>query len=226
MSLRESLGLEHRPSRVRTYRGQSVTGPAGIASRRSLVSTVASQNGMNVYSSGRALVRYLAEEDKTMLERAARLLRGSVWRDTDGLMTWWRLSSRMVGKHADGYAEWNTRNGASHDSDDGGGTHEIEGDTMLDQFLVHRSVRTETLLAWINAVCEQEDDNERRICRTENENEGFNLNGVPASDETLCYVGETITSISYRPKDEWLSSVRKHWDKEEWADECAPVEDQ
>ena len=224
MSLRESLSLEHRPDRVRTHRGQSVSGPAGIASRRSLVSTVSSQNGMDVYSSGRALVRYLAEEDNTMLERAARLLRGSVWRDTDGLTTWWRLSNRMVRKHAEGYAEWNTRNGASHDND-GGGTIEIEGDTMLDQFLAHRSVRTETLMAWINAVCNQEDDNERRICRTDNENEGFNLNGVPASDETQCYLGETISSISYRSKDKWLPYVREHWDREEWADECAPDED-
>jgi len=114
MSLRESMGLEHNPSRVRMWNGRSQTGPAGIADRRSLVSTVAGQKGMNVYVSGRALVRYLAENDPIMLEDAARLIRRGVWRDREGIARWWALSNDMLEKHEKDYAEWNTRNGAAH----------------------------------------------------------------------------------------------------------------
>ena len=216
MSLRESMGLEHNPSRVSYYRGRPSTGPAGIASRRSLVSTVAGQRGMDPYISGRALVRYLAETDPIMLEDAARLLRRGVWRNRDGVARWWALSNDMLEKHEMDYAEWNTRNGAAHPGF-GDGPDEIEGETMLDQFLGHVSVRTGSLADWIDAVC-----GDSTPCRIEQENHGFTLNGVEGTDETLCYVDETIRAVDYRPKTEWLNRVKNDWFDEKWVEECAP----
>lgn len=223
MSLRESMGLEHNPNRVSSYRGVSQTGPDGIASKRSLVSTVAGQRGMDPYISGRALVRYLAETDPIMLEDAARLIRRGVWRTREGLARWWALSNDMLEKHEKAYAEWNTRNGASHPGF-GDGPEEIEGDTMLDQFLDHVSVRTGSLADWIDAVCDLENDNARRGCRTENGNNGFTLNGIEATDKTLCYVNRSIGAIDYRPKKEWLQFVKSYWFDGEWEDECAAEE--
>ncbi len=112
MSLRESLGLSHRPDRVRTYNGRNLTGPDGVASDRGLSGTIVRQNGMNDYLSGRALVRYLAEEDPGMLRQCARHLGNSVWRDDRGIWDWWRLMDKMQRKHRDSYREWNKAHGA------------------------------------------------------------------------------------------------------------------
>jgi len=75
---------------------------------------------------------------------------------------------------------------------------------MLDQFLDHISVRTESLADWIDAVC---DDDLRRRCRTTNENHGFTINGVEATDETRCYVNNSVGNNDYLHKSFWLTVV-------------------
>ena len=107
----------------------------------------------------------------------------------------------------------------------GDGPEEIEGETMLDQFLDHVSVRTGSLADWIDAVCTEGSDRDKLRCRTQNGNNGFTLNGIEATDETLCYVNEILELDDWRHKRDWLPNVRGHWFDEKWADECAPEDE-
>ena len=223
MSLREEMGLDHSPhNRCTDWENRRC-----IGNKRSLVSTAMGQSGMDVYASGRALVRYLALHDPFALEDAARLLHRGVGRTREGLARWWRWTDVMLSRHEEAYAEWNTRNGFPHDGFGGDDEIEIDGETMLDQFLVHPSVRRETLIGWIDFVCDEDAWPDEATCRANNSSHGYTLNGIAATSVTDCYVAESLKyDIRIQPERRygWLPGASNRWQERKYAEECPETE--
>ncbi|MCY3623413.1 MAG: hypothetical protein OXH68_17110 [Gammaproteobacteria bacterium] len=92
------------------------------------------------------------------------------------------------------------------------GSFSVSPNNMLGQFLSHNSVRADTLDDWVDRVCADiEDEDEETTCRRENDNAGFYVEGIAATEKTGCYVETTIRSQLSNERKTWLRKLVTLW---------------
>lgn len=103
------------------------------------------------------------------------------------------------------------------------GSFSVSPNNMLGQFLSHNSVRADTLDDWVDRVCgEVEEESAQGACRRRNDNAGFYLEGVAATDKTECYVETSIVNRIEGgfERNDWLRDVMTRWSQKNLEATC------
>ena len=100
--------------------------------------------------------------------------------------------------------------------------------TMLAQFLSHATVRANTLNDWIYRICWSFSG----VCHHDNRNNGSQLNSIPATQQSYCYLEYSIAHLQPRVihRAWWLHHIVEHWSSKRWSsgkwrDACPDTED-
>ena len=97
------------------------------------------------------------------------------------------------------------------------GSTTIPPDNMLGQFLSHHSVRVSSLEEWIadERICSSRSCRERPR-ETSTYSQGLYLEGIPATEQTACYIEARIVITSGFPN-LWLSYLVSDWGAQDYA---------